>query len=174
MSSAAGKRTGSVTVIGIGNEYRSDDGIGLIIARRVKEHALPFVDVQEAGGEGSALVEMWRHREHVIIIDAISSGAKTGTLHKFHPYKHPLPVGLFHLSSHAFGLAEAIEMSRALNVLPEQMIVYGIEGECFEPGIGLSAAVNAAVDEIVEEVLISVRDSRSSVCKTECEDGGTF
>ena len=139
-------------MIGIGNEYRSDDGAGIIVARRISERALSSCAVYEAGGEGTALMELWRHADDVILIDAVSSGAAAGTIHTFHPVEQPLPTGLFPYSSHAFGLAQAIEMSRVLNELPRQMIVYGIEGENFEMGTELSPAVQDSLDGVVEKV----------------------
>jgi len=97
-------------------------------------------------------MELWRHADDVVLIDAVFSGAAPGTIHTFHPSTQPLATGLFLCSSHAFGLAQAIEVSRVLNELPRQMILYGIEGENFELGTELSPAVQASVDDVVSKV----------------------
>jgi hydrogenase maturation protease len=87
------------------------------------------------------------------VIDAVSSGAEPGTVHRFDASRTPLPASLRRASStHALGLAEAIELGRALDRLPARVIVYGIEGERFEAGAALTPAVAAAVEAVAAAV----------------------
>ena len=46
---------------------------------------------------------------------------------------------LFRTSTHLLGVAEAVELGRELDRLPQRLTVYGIEGERFDVGEGLSA-----------------------------------
>ena len=140
-------------LIGIGNEYRSDDAVGLIVARRVREKTLDQVCVREASGEGAALMEAWKAAQTVILIDAVCSGAEAGAVHQFEAQNQPAPAGFFHCSTHAFSVAEAIELARALNRLPPRLIVYGIEGRNFEAGVGLSPEVDEAAQRVVDRIL---------------------
>ena len=55
-------------------------------------------------------------------------------------------------STHAVGLAEAIELARTLGRLPARLVVYGIEGERFEAGTGLTPAVSAALAAVAAAV----------------------
>jgi hydrogenase maturation protease len=137
-------------VIGIGNEYRSDDSVGLQIARKVAEMKLSPVVVKEESGEGAALMEAWRGFERVIVIDAVSSGSKPGSIFKFDASKERVPAKFFHYSTHAFSVAEAIELARTLHALPEELLLYGIEGEKFSAGTSLSAAVLSAETKVIE------------------------
>jgi hydrogenase maturation protease len=139
-------------VIGIGNAYRGDDAVGLVIARKLKEKNLPGLVVIEASGEGAALIELWRDADAVIVIDAVHSGAQPGTVHRFDAHARPIPAELFRYSTHTFSLAEAIELARALDQLPPRLIVYGIEGKHFEAGIGLSSEVERAAEDVVQRV----------------------
>ena len=59
---------------------------------------------------------------------------------------------MYKRQTHAFGLAETIELARALDRLPARLLVYGIEGACFEAGDELSPPVRAAVDAVREEL----------------------
>jgi len=140
-------------IIGLGNEYRRDDAVGLIVARRLKEAAPEHVRVLEENGEGAALMESWKDADAVILIDAVRSGAKPGILHRLDAHTQPIPTRFFHYSTHAFGAAEAIELARALGQLPPRLIVYGIEGKTFEAGLGLSPEVEKAAQKVVERVL---------------------
>jgi hydrogenase maturation protease len=139
-------------IIGIGNEYRGDDAAGLIVARRLKERLADSAIVIEQSGDGAALMEAWRSAETVTIIDAVMSGAAPGTIHRFDANAQPLPKDAFRLSTHAFGVAEAIELARALGELPRGLMVYGIEGKNFTVGIGISPEVEKATCEAVRQV----------------------
>jgi hydrogenase maturation protease len=132
-------------VIGIGNDWRSDDGAGLEVARRLGALALP--------GEPIGLVEALDGGHDVTIVDAVFSGAAPGTVHEFEAGLEPLPVALFGSSStHALGLAEAIEIARSLGRLPARVRVLGIEGVRFEYGRGLSPEVETAVEECTRSI----------------------
>lgn len=139
-------------LIGIGNEYRRDDAVGLIVARRVQKKALTTITVREASGDGAALIEAWKETQTVILVDAVGSGAEVGTIHRIEAHQQSLPTKFFHYSTHAFSVAEAIELARALNQLPPRLIVYGIEGKNFAAGVGLSPEVNEAAQKVVDGV----------------------
>jgi hydrogenase maturation protease len=154
-------------IIGIGNEYRGDDAAGLIVARRLKEGLTDSAIVIEQGGDGAALMEAWRGAETVIIIDAVMSGAAPGTIHRFDANAQPLPKDAFRLSTHAFGVAEAIELARALGELPRGLIVYGIEGKNFTAGVGLSSEIENAVGEAARQALTEAQARTDRVARLE-------
>jgi hydrogenase maturation protease len=141
-----------ILVVGVGNLYRSDDAVGIIVARRLREKIGACVTVREESGEGTALLESWKGVDTVILIDATQSGATPGTLQRFDVNVQPLPATFFRHSTHAFSAAEAIELARALGQLPSRFIVYGIEGKTFLPGVGLSGEVEVAIEEAVQRV----------------------
>lgn len=145
--------TTPVLIIGVGNEYRGDDGVGLAVARRIRELNLSAVKVIEASGEGAALMEAWQGAEAAMLIDAVYSGGTPGTIYRFDARTESIPAKFFHYSTHAFSVAEAIELARALNQLPPRLIVYGIEGLRFDAGVGLSAEVERATPEVVRRAL---------------------
>ena len=97
-------------------------------------------------------MDSWKDSDAVILIDAVHSGAQPGTIHRFDVHTQTIPTKFFHYSTHAFGVAEAIELARALKQLPQNLIVYGIEGKCFEAGIGLSLEVEKSAQEVVKRV----------------------
>ena len=62
------------------------------------------------------------------------------------------------LSSHGFGIAEAINFGRILKLLPRTLRVYGIEGKNF--GIGETGApeVLHAVEQVAQQIAQLTRD----------------
>jgi len=145
-------------VIGIGNPYRGDDAVGLIVARQVRERGHGGVTVLECTGEGTSLMEAWKGAGAVILVDAAHGGAAPGMVYRFDAHEGPIPTQFFHYSTHAFSVAEAVELSRALDQLPRQLVVYGIEGGDFAAGVGLSNEVTDAAQKVAERILQDISD----------------
>lgn len=143
----------AVLVIGVGNEFRRDDAAGLAAARRLAEHAPPGVRVLELSGEATGLLDAWQRAGKVIVVDAVSSGAPPGTVHCIEPGQPGQLEKLKALSTHGLGLAEAVELARAMNRLPAGLVIYGIEGQSFDYGPGLSRLVEQAVGRVVQRVM---------------------
>jgi hydrogenase maturation protease len=146
-----------VLVIGVGNAYRRDDGVGLVVARRLRAEAPERVAVREESGEGAALIAAWEGADAVLVIDAVHSGQAPGTVQRLDAGERALPADLFHLSTHAVSVADAVELARTLGQLPPRLVVYGIEGKDFEAGVGLSPEVEEAARRVVGLVLEEIR-----------------
>jgi len=146
----------STVIIGIGNRYRGDDALGCIVAAELGSMSLPGVRCIEHDGEPAALIESWQGVEQVVLIDAVSSGAAAGTVRHFDLAKQALPEEFNLYSTHAFGVPQAVELARALDKLPPQIAFVGVEGECFDAGVELSAAVRQAKDIVIAEILNSL------------------
>ena len=144
-------------VVGVGNAYRSDDGVGLVVAERVRALTPDGVDVTVCEQEASRVMDAFEHAEVAVIVDAVASGGTPGDLHRFDAAAGPVPARAFGSSTHAFGVGEAIELARALGKLPRAVVVIGVEGEEFAAGEKLSASVEAAVPRAAEAVLRELR-----------------
>lgn len=137
-------------VIGVGNALRGDDAAGLHAARRLRERG--WANVHESSGETASLMELWQGVDVVLLADAAQSGAPTGTVTRLDTSAQPLPAAFLHCSTHGFGVAEAVELSRALGTLPPRVIVYGIEGSRFDHGAPLSPEAERGVSEAVRRM----------------------
>jgi len=145
-------RTVPVLVVGVGNAYRRDDGAGLAAAARLAEAAGAPVRLHDRLADGTALLETWRGAETVILLDATRSGAPAGTIHRLTGAPEAIARLEAHTgaSTHGLGIAEAIALGAVLRRLPRRLVVIGIEGSCFEHGVGLSPEVGRAVTEAVD------------------------
>jgi hydrogenase maturation protease len=141
-----------LAVIGVGNRFRRDDGAGIEVAARLRATHPPGIRILEEEGEPGSLIERFALMKEVLIIDAVNFGGEPGDLHRFDATHEPLPAELFRPSTHALGVADAVELARELDRLPHRLAVYGIEGEDFGAGEGLSPAVEATVDALVAEL----------------------
>jgi len=151
--------TPAVLVIGVGNALRHDDAAGLEVARLVRARVdAAAIAVLEHEGEPLGLIEHWSTAAATILVDATRSGAAAGSVTRIDAVVGPLPAELGGSpSTHAVGLAQAIELARELGRLPPRAIVYGVEGTRFDAGSGLSADVRAAVGELGEAIAIEAK-----------------
>jgi hydrogenase maturation protease len=148
-------------IIGVGNNYRNDDAVGLIVARRLRAQLPNDVEISEQSGEGTILIETWKNAALVILIDAVYSGAAAGTVFRFAAHQQSIPTKFFYYSTHAFSVAEAVELARALNQLPETLIVYGIEGKNFAAGAELSPEVDKVTPEVVGRIISEIQSKKN-------------
>jgi hydrogenase maturation protease len=152
-------RPARVLIVGIGNTRRGDDAVGLRVARRLQPHGgRGGIDVLEHDGEPLALLEIWDGARAVVLVDAIRSGAAPGAIARIEASAAAVPASLRSgASTHAIGLAEAIELARALRRLPARVVVFGVEGRSFDRGRALSAEVEASVGALAAAVLREAR-----------------
>ena len=152
-------RSGTV-VIGIGNPDRGDDAAGRIVAHWLRCRVPRYVEIREEAGEVTSLLACLEGAEMGCLVDACASGAPAGTVRRFDAAAAPLPAEAFRWSSHGLGLAEAVELARALGQLPPRCIIYAIEAASFEAGAPVSPAVAAAIAEVGSRVREELHDAR--------------
>ena len=154
----------SVMVIGVGNDFRRDDGVGRAVVARLRDSArrtpLPVGAVLLTGdGDAARLMSMWEDAYAAIVVDAArtDASAQPGLIRRFELGGAVSGLSTGAASSHGLGLAVALELSHALGVLPEMLIVYTIESAEFGLGTGLSKRVDAAVVPAARRVERAVR-----------------
>lgn len=154
-------RPGRTVVIGVGNDFRGDDGAGPAVLTRLAGRVPPGVDLLASDGEPANLLEAWDGASVAIVVDAVQAGsAPAGTLHRVViaspdavPDPEPVPEGPGMSGSHELGLGSAIGLAQVLGRLPAQLIVHGIQGGDFTLGAGLSGPVAGAIDGLVTAVV---------------------
>ena len=136
-------------VIGVGNEYRRDDGVGpRVVAELIGR--LPDVELRITDGEPSRMLDLWTGAALAVVVDAVHAPDR--------------PVGAwFELAAsdapdepsagtHGVGLGTAVALGRVLGRLPERLVVLAVCGSEFGFGAGLTAPVEAAVAPVAARV----------------------
>jgi hydrogenase maturation protease len=143
-------------VIGIGNPDRGDDAAGPQVLRRLRGRLPAHVELIEEGGESIALLDQLQGCEAAYLIDACRSGGPPGALRRIDARDCPLPPDSRECSTHGFGLAQALELGRALGLLPRRCVVYCIEGTSYDPGAPLSDPVRSAIDTLAARLIAEI------------------
>lgn len=149
-------------VIGVGNSFRKDDGVGPEIAERIENMNLADVRVIKSNGDLAEILEILSEFDFILIADSVSTGAPPGTVYRIDPSdskysfqaeKNP--------SSHRFGIIEILKLAKNIDMPLKNVIIYGIEGEDYSHGEGLSSKVREAVEEVIEKIAVDLTEQQS-------------
>ncbi len=146
-------------LIGAGNRWRRDDGVGGWLVERLTEQLGDAVDAIHLSGEGAGLIDAWQGRDLVWLFDAAAPAGQPGRVTRIAAHAEPVPAALCHHSTHRFGVGEAIEMARVLGQLPARLELIAIEGANFAEGEGLSDAAVRHAGPLVVELEAEIRTS---------------
>jgi hydrogenase maturation protease len=137
-------------VIGVGNPYRRDDGVGHIVADMLTERRIPGVRVIRAMGEPGEMLDAWRDVPRAVVVDAaVGEGMAPGRIQQWTPGDVEAP-GV--VSSHTLGVMQTFALAQALGHVPGQLIVFSVGVADVGHGVGLTPDVAAAVPEVVDAI----------------------
>lgn len=135
-------------VIGVGNPWRSDDGVGPRVVEALEAQGRDDVDLLVLDGEPARVVSAWQGRSLVVVVDAVRAGDAPGSIHRIDALAGDLPAS-GQASSHGAGIAEAVALARSLDRLPARLVVLGVEPGSLDHGADLSPAVAAMFGDLV-------------------------
>jgi len=137
-----------------------DDAVGPIVIDRLAGRLEETVVLVESVGDATHLLDTWRDARLTVVVDAVVSGGVPGSVHRIEG-KAGLPPSWRSASTHLIGVVEAIELGGAVDMLPDELVVYGIEIDKVAAGVVLSPEIDAAADEVVESVAAELAVVRS-------------
>ena len=110
--------------------------------------------------QGFDLIELMSGASTVFIIDAVKSNSEIGTIHRFK--NNDIFESENRLSTHDMGVPEALQLGSALNALPDNIILYGIEIDTIVFGTTLSPRVESAIEQVVVQLKNEIVSSISN------------
>jgi len=144
-------------VIGVGNEFRRDDGAGLTVVALLARQLPAGVSLTVNDGEPTRMIEAWAGTPLAIVVDAVrAEPAVLGRLHRLVLDQPAMGLGGM-VSSHGLGLDDAVGLGRALGRMPGRLIVHAVEAGDLSQGTGLTPAVAAVIDTLAAAVLHDLR-----------------
>ncbi len=142
-----------------------DDAVGPIVIDRLVGRLPEPVALVESVGDATHLLDTWRDARLAVVVDAVVSGGVPGAVHRIDG-KAGFPSSWRSASTHLIGVVEAVELGDAVDMLPDELIVFGIEIDRVEVGVTLTAEVAAAAEQVADlvvEEIAAVRGSQSDV-----------
>ncbi len=143
-------------VVGLGNEIARDDGVGIAAAKRLERLLAGRDDVEVVAlpWAGFALLDVLAGRRRAALVDCLSTGTHPpGTVVRLdeHDFRGSVRLSSFH----DINFPTVLALGRRMGwTMPEEIAIWAVEGKVMDEfGEGLSPAVAASLERVVEEVL---------------------
>jgi hydrogenase maturation protease len=157
----------TTAIIGLGNPLRGDDGVGVRVAEALAALPLPRdVEVIDGGTQGLGIVNLMEGRQRVILVDAANVGETPGQFVRFTLDEvdwlggtSPLGDGQY-LNIHYAGLREALLLAQALDSLPPEIVVFGVQPVKTDWESALSSEVEETLPDLIDAILTEVAVSQ--------------
>ncbi|WP_127509211.1 hydrogenase maturation protease [Actinoplanes solisilvae] len=145
-------------VIGVGNEYRRDDGFGPLVVAALADRGnwdpgLAGLELRLSDGEPARLLDLWAGADLAVVVDAVHDGGDTpGRAYELVLDEvNGLDVNTA-ASSHGIGLGSTVALARVLDRLPNRLMVIAVSGREFGFGVELTPQVAAMVKPVARRV----------------------
>jgi hydrogenase maturation protease len=145
-----------ILAVCVGNPDCGDDGIGPMVAQALAGRLPDSARLVVRSGDMLALAEDCAGFDAMICVDAAASLGCPGRIHRIDLSAEDLPPGLLSASTHGFGLADAIALTRTLGRAPRHIAVYAAEGVRFRPGDAMTPELAGAAGEIADRVAAEI------------------
>lgn len=145
-----------IALVACGNPNRSDDGAGLAVLGQLKSRGLdrvPGLHLLDAGTDGMATMFAARGCRSLIVVDACRSGSEPGAIFEV-PGGELKRTYAPNLNLHDFRWDHALFAGKSIfrDEFPDDVLVFLIEAESVDFGIGLSAVVSDAVGKVADRI----------------------
>jgi hydrogenase maturation protease len=161
-----------ILVLGIGNLLLGDEAVGVRLVEALEQHYLlpPHVEVLDGGTSGMDLMEVMANRDHLIVADAVITGAAPGSVVVLHVDEIP---AMFRqkMSPHQLGLADVLMALRLTGEFPRRLTLIGVVPESLAPGIGLTQTVSQAIAPALAQIVLALRNSGVMAIPVEVASG---
>jgi len=146
-----------IMVMGAGNVLRSDDGIGSLAARLLRDQNKwpDTVAVLEVGTAMFNYLQEISGSRCVIIIDAVRGGGKPGSIYRYEKWESLSSLQVCK-DSHGLLPTDIIEWARALTGLPTEIVIFGVEPANLDFGSQISPSVMAALPALVSGLTLEI------------------
>jgi formate dehydrogenase subunit gamma len=150
--------SGKTVVVGIGNRYLRDDGIGVQVADELVGSLGEKVLVRSCRSADISLLAQFAGASKVVLVDALKSGAHPGTVSRYTilPNKNPLTSvpGL-----HSLDLRDVFDIATQTGLLTCPVTIVGVEPKDISVGEGMSDELIQAIPRVLSAVIDEVGNS---------------
>jgi hydrogenase maturation protease len=159
-----GLKSSLIKIIGFGNIFMGDDGIGVRIIEELQQKQIfegnENIELIDGGTSGIDLIFMLKDAARAIIIDAVDAGQEIGQIVVFSPNEiMEFKKKIFKsYSLHDIDLVEAFELVRKLNLTAEIKII-GIKPK----NVGYSDKLSPEIEKSIPEIISKVKEEVSAV-----------
>lgn len=143
-----------VLVLGVGNLLLQDEGVGVRVVQELeKRYRVPAeVELLDGGTSGMELLDVMAGREHLIVVDAVRTGAAVGTVVELAGAEVPAFFRL-RVSPHEIGLSDVLAALQITGEIPDRISLIGVVPASTELSLELSPTVQAKFEPMLAAVV---------------------
>ncbi len=147
----------NILVLGLGNILLSDEGAGIKAVEELQNryNCSDTVEIIDGGTIGLELLPYFEGRSHILIIDAVKTGRKPGTVVRI---EDPPAYFSSKTSPHQIGLADVMGLAVITDIMPQNITLFGIEPKQLSTGLDLSTEVARNLSRLVDMVAAELKD----------------
>lgn len=140
-----------ILILGIGNILMKDDGVGVYVAQKMMNMALPpDVEVMDGGVKGLDLMYYIEGRKKVIVVDTVTLDDVPGSIYRFTD-KDLAEKKQFLRTAHGIDFYDVVKMTEQFSEKkPGEIIFIGIVPEDISEGLELSPVIEKKVARLIE------------------------
>jgi hydrogenase maturation protease len=144
---------GKIVVIGVGNLLLKDEGVGIHVLQALEKKNLPpGVQLFDGGVSGLGLLDFFPGASKALLIDAADMHRKPGAVLRFTPEDLRAQAREIKFSAHDIGVAEVLELARALGQSPKEVVIIGIQPKEIDWGTDLTPEVQASIPQVLQMI----------------------
>lgn len=145
-------------VLGLGNLLLRDEGIGVWVVESLRRRlAFPeTVTLLDGGTLGLDLLPRLDGVARLCLVDAVKLGHAPGRITRLEGDEVPAALEV-KISPHQVGVQDLLAAARLLGDAPPLVVLWGMEPERLDPGMGFSPSVAAALPRLEAAVLAELR-----------------
>jgi hydrogenase maturation protease len=155
-----------ITVLGIGNILMQDEGFGVrVIEELLRKYSFPQnVQVLDGGTLGMELLRFLIGTDQLILVDAVSGDLSPGSIYQFHNdevktyFKEKV-------SMHELGIQDVLAVMDVLEKPIGEIMILGVQPLSIDTSLEMTPIVGKAVDVIVKQVLLVLKEWQVEVVK---------
>jgi len=137
-------------VLGVGNVLLEDEGLGVraleILQQRYQTP--PGLEWLDGGTTGMGLLDVISDCDHLLVLDAVQTGAPPGTLVRMTNDEVPVYFGL-RITPHQLGLSDVLATLELTGEQPESVTVLGLVPDSMDLSLELSGHIHSRLETLV-------------------------
>lgn len=148
-------------VLGLGNTLNRDEGLGVFSLEplRARLSGTGEIELLDGGVLGMSLLPLVESCSHLLLLDAVDTGAPPGTVTELAREEIPLFARL-KLSLHQLSFQEVLQFANVRGNLPKHLGLVGAQPADISIGVGLSQEIKAVLPEIADRALVILKEWR--------------
>ena len=146
-------------IIGLGSPLYHDDGIGIYLLEKLREHEskeLRDFNFIDGGNGGFTLLHVLEKYDFIMILDAVNFDYPPSTLKIFTPDEVKSLRLNNSISTHHQDFLRVIDIAEKINQNHPNLLIAGIQPEDLSFGEGLSDSLKNNIQKIIKELIVFI------------------